>query len=85
MRLQVRLRPSRRITTNISHDGRLVLTIPKISLRDSGTYRCIASNQVGTAESSAVVRVIPKDEQSTQDDITDIERMAVSETKRDIP
>lgn len=62
--LQVRLRPSRKTIMTLDHDGRVELTIAQVSKRDAGAYSCIASNEVGKAESYTVLKIIPKDEAS---------------------
>lgn len=54
----LKLRPSRRSVTTLSHDGRIDLTINSITRRDAGTYTCVATNEVGHAESSAIVNVV---------------------------
>lgn len=46
----------------LDHDGRVELTIAQVSKRDAGTYSCVATNEVGKAESFAVLKVVPKDE-----------------------
>lgn len=45
----------------LDHDGRVELTIAQVNKRDAGTYSCIATNEVGKAESFAVLKVLAKE------------------------
>lgn len=41
----------------ISHSGRVELCLGSLTYQDSGTYTCVATNEVGRAETSAHVEV----------------------------
>ncbi|VEN46037.1 unnamed protein product [Callosobruchus maculatus] len=56
-----KLRPSRRAVMTLSHDGRLELSIAGVTKQDGGAYTCVASNEVGRAESTAKVVVLDRD------------------------
>lgn len=63
----------------LDHDGRIELTIAQVSKRDAGTYSCVATNEVGKAESFAILKVIaPKEEEV-------VEQVAEIEVPREIP
>lgn len=71
----------------LNHDGRVKLTIAQVSKRDGGTYSCAASNEVGKAESFAVLKVLPKDEEggvSVENHVEVSEKREV-EVPREIP
>lgn len=44
----------------LSHDGRLELSVGAVTKKDSGFYTCVASNEIGRAESTARIAVIGK-------------------------
>lgn len=53
----IKLRPSRRVAMSLDHDGSVELIIKGARAEDAGQYTCIASNAVGTAETSTTVLV----------------------------
>ncbi|KAK9886795.1 hypothetical protein WA026_018448 [Henosepilachna vigintioctopunctata] len=53
----MRLRPSRKSVMTLSYDGRVELSVANVTFKDAGVYTCIASNEVGSAESTARVEV----------------------------
>lgn len=59
------MRPSRRIIITLSHEGEVELTIAQIKQQDSGIYTCIATNEVGNAETNTRIEVYPRNENST--------------------
>lgn len=64
----------------IDHDGNVVLTIAQINKRDAGTYSCIATNEVGKAESFAVVKVMAKEEgDENQIEVSEKEKVVTRE------
>lgn len=70
----------------LSHDGRLELTIAKVSKRDAGTYSCVATNHVGRAESFASVKVAQKSQETGEEAVSDVAVARVDEKiKRDAP
>lgn len=52
-RYQIRLRPSRRAVMTVSHSGRVELCLGSLTYKDAGVYTCVATNEVGRAETSA--------------------------------
>lgn len=67
---------------NLHPDGRLELIISGCTKRDAGTYSCLASNEVGSAEASAAVEIIPK---SVDDGTEAATVFTKSQISRDIP
>lgn len=66
----VKLRPSRRAVMTISHSGRIELSLASVTIKDSGLYTCVATNEIGRSETSAKVTVVPKDEiQASKEEI----------------
>lgn len=51
----VRLRPSRRISATLDHDGFVEVVITDATIFDAGIYTCVASNAVGFVESSTKI------------------------------
>lgn len=51
----VRLRPSRRIIFTLDNDGFVELVISNATPADGGTYKCVASNAVGSSECTSKV------------------------------
>lgn len=45
----------------LSYDGRVELAIGRVTLKDKGTYSCVATNIVGRNETSATVDVQKSD------------------------
>lgn len=56
---KVRLRQSHHTTATLDRDGRMELSVCRVTPRDAGLYTCTASNEVGRASSVSRVRVIP--------------------------
>lgn len=54
----IRLRPSRRATMILSHDGGVEFSLANVTERDAGVYSCTATNTVGQADTFARVAVI---------------------------
>jgi Immunoglobulin I-set domain len=54
----IRLRPSRRIQATLDTDGVTALTIVQATIRDAGTYTCVASNAVGRVECTSRVHIV---------------------------
>ncbi|XP_025160955.1 titin homolog isoform X2 [Harpegnathos saltator] len=79
----IRLRPSRRATMTLSHDGSIQFSLANITDRDAGIYSCTATNAVGHAETTARVAVVTATghDQSSVDESSDI----ISATPADIP
>ncbi|XP_015122953.1 uncharacterized protein LOC107045269 isoform X3 [Diachasma alloeum] len=53
-----RLRPNRNTVMSLHHDGTVELTLAHVSYKDSGFYCCIATNEVGQAESKTQIHVL---------------------------
>lgn len=53
----MRLRPSRKSVMTLSYDGRVELSVADVTMKDAGQYSCVATNEVGRAESSIRVEV----------------------------
>lgn len=62
----------------LDHDGRVELTIAQVSKRDAGTYNCVATNEVGRAESFASLKVLQKDEGEATTFENNVETVEVS-------
>lgn len=64
----------------LNHDGRVELTIAQVGKRDAGTYSCVATNEVGKAESFAVLKVLAKGSAGPDDrTVTEEEKAGVRE------
>lgn len=50
----------------LSHDGRLELSVGNLTLKDSGFYTCVVSNEVGRAESTARIAIIEKNSKQNE-------------------
>lgn len=72
----------------LARDGRVELTLAKVTLRAAGEYRCVATNVVGKSETSAQVTVVG-DENSIMADGDEAETVEVpvdvTQIKRDVP
>lgn len=53
----IRLRPSRRIQATLDSEGVVSLIISEATLKDAGTYTCVASNAVGRVESTCRIAI----------------------------
>ncbi|XP_063987212.1 uncharacterized protein LOC135167689 isoform X2 [Diachasmimorpha longicaudata] len=67
-----RLRPNRNTVMSLHCDGTVELTLAHISHKDAGTYCCIATNEVGRADSKTVVNVTAND-----DDVDNSHRLSM--------
>lgn len=56
----VRLRASRRAVMTLDRDGQAELALPAAAARDAGVYTCAAVNELGRAETSGRVLVLPE-------------------------
>lgn len=56
----MRLRPSRKTVTTLSHDGRIELSVGSVCGSDAGVYTCVATNEVGRAETCSTVEISGK-------------------------
>lgn len=54
------MRPSRHSVMTLSHDGRIELSVGRVTQKDAGFYTCVANNEVGRAESTARIAVLEK-------------------------
>lgn len=52
------MRPDRDTVMSLNHDGAIELTLAHVSYKNAGLYCCIATNEVGRAESKAKVHVL---------------------------
>lgn len=51
----------------LDHDGRVKLIVGRCAIRDSGTYKCVATNEVGSAQTSVQVTVEPRQTDKSTD------------------
>ncbi|KAF5273319.1 hypothetical protein FQR65_LT04741 [Abscondita terminalis] len=74
----VRLRPNRKTTMSLTHDGRIQFSLKETKLEDAGVYTCIATNEVGRCETCVKVEVAKKVAVCENGE-------SLSEIRRDIP
>ncbi|KRT78693.1 Immunoglobulin, partial [Oryctes borbonicus] len=68
----------------LSHDGYVELTVAHVTKRDSGLYTCVATNEVGRAESVAKVEVDLSQEAIAPPEELE-EDKGITEVPRDLP
>lgn len=84
--LQIRLRPSRRTIMTLSHDGHVELTVARVTRRDAGLYACVATNEVGRAESVAKVKIdLSLDTMEVGEEVIEEKKDIVVQIPKDLP
>jgi hypothetical protein len=53
----IRLRPNRKVQATLDSEGVVSLIISEATLKDAGTYTCVASNAVGRVESTCRIAI----------------------------
>ncbi|KAL7039652.1 hypothetical protein ACKWTF_000058 [Chironomus riparius] len=62
----IRLRPSRKIQASLDCDGIVSLIITETTVKDAGTYTCVASNAVGRVESTCRINIIENSDKKSR-------------------
>lgn len=62
----IRLRPSRKIQASLDCDGIVTLIITETTVKDAGTYTCVASNAVGRVESTCRINILENSDKKSR-------------------